>query len=306
MTRRPWPARRALGRGRGIAVCASSRRRACSLQTERAARRGEARYCRDRRDLSLGLFLSRLYDSFADLLRRRAPRPWCSHRRGGTRLPAWSRFLTSRSRTCIVRLSDQSTPVGFVARPREFDLEEVLDRAVETFWSKGYEATSIRDLVHSMGIHRASLYVAFGDKQRLFLSVLDRYRQMVVRKLLDILDSCPSGRAAIRQFFGTVVEHVVTGGPLRGCLVTNSAVERGLSDPATAKKVSLCLTQLEDGFYATLLRAQRGGELDQRRDLRALARYLTSSLQGLLVIGKIQTDRAALEDVVEVTLRALD
>jgi TetR/AcrR family transcriptional regulator, transcriptional repressor for nem operon len=70
--------------------------------------------------------------------------------------------------------------------------------------------------------------------------------------------------------------------------------------------VSLCLTQLEDGFYATLLRAQRGGELDLRRDLRALARYLTSSLQGLLVIGKIQTDRAALEDVVEVTLRALD
>ena len=193
-----------------------------------------------------------------------------------------------------------------MARPREFDLEEVLDRAVETFWSKGYEATSIRDLVNSMGIHRASLYVAFGDKQRLFLSVLDRYRQMVVRKLLDILDSCPSGRAAIRQFFATVVEHVLTGGPLRGCLITNSAVERGLSDPATAKKVSLCLTQLEDGFYATLLRAQRGGELDKRRDLRALARYLTSSLQGLLVIGKIQTDRAALEDVVEVTLRALD
>jgi len=177
---------------------------------------------------------------------------------------------------------------------------------VETFWSKGYEATSIQDLVDNMGIHRASLYVAFGDKQRLFLSVLDRYREMVVRKLLDILDSCPSGRAAIRQFFATVVEHVVTGGPLRGCLITNSAVERGLSDPATAKKVSLCLTQLEDGFYATLVRAQRAGELDHGGDLRAIARYLTSSLQGLLVIGKIQTDRAALEDVVEVTLRALD
>ncbi len=70
--------------------------------------------------------------------------------------------------------------------------------------------------------------------------------------------------------------------------------------------MSLCLSQIEDGFHATLLRAQRGGELDHRRDLRALARYLTSSLQGLLVIGKIQTDRAALEDVVEVTLRALD
>jgi TetR/AcrR family transcriptional repressor of nem operon len=193
-----------------------------------------------------------------------------------------------------------------VARPREFDLDEVLDKAVEMFWSKGYEATSIRDLVESMGIHRASLYVAFGDKQRLFLAVLDRYRQVVVRKLLDIFDSSPSGKAAIRQFFATVIDHVLNGGPLRGCLITNSAVERGLSDPETAKTVSLCLAQIEEGFYDTLLRARDAGELDAGRDLRALARYLTSSLQGLLVIGKIQTDRSALEDVVTVTLRALD
>jgi len=69
-----------------------------------------------------------------------------------------------------------------VVRPREFILEEVLDKAVETFWSKGYEATSIQDLVENMGIQRGSLYAAFGDKQCLFLTVLDRYRKMVVKK----------------------------------------------------------------------------------------------------------------------------
>ncbi len=193
-----------------------------------------------------------------------------------------------------------------MARPREFELEEVLDKAVETFWSRGYEATSIQDLVESMGIHRGSLYAAFRDKQGLFLTVLDRYRKVVVRKLLDLLESDPSGKAAIGKFFAAVVEHVLTGGPLRGCLVTNSAVERGLSDPETAKKVRFCLRQLEDGFYGTLQRAQGTGEIDQGRDLRALSRYLTSSLQGLLVIGKIRTDRGALEDVVEVTLQALE
>ncbi len=144
-----------------------------------------------------------------------------------------------------------------------------------------------------------------GTSRRLFLRVLDRYRKVVVRKLLDILDTNASGKAAIRQFFATVIEHVMTGGPLRGCLVTNSAVERGLSDPDTAKKVSLCVKQLEDGFYKTLLRDQSAGELDNHRDLRALARYLTCNLQGLLVIGKIRSDRSALEEVVEVTLRAL-
>ena len=86
---------------------------------------------------------------------------------------------------------------------------------METFWSKGYEATSIEDLVESMGIHRGSLYAAFGDKQRLFLMVLDRYRKVVVRKLLDIPDLGSSGKAAIRQLFATVIEHVITGGPFR-------------------------------------------------------------------------------------------
>lgn len=193
-----------------------------------------------------------------------------------------------------------------VGRPREFNVEEVLDKAVETFWSKGYEATSIQDLVDGMGIHRGSLYAAFGDKQRLFLTVLDHYRKVVVRKLLDILDGQASGKAAIRQFFANVVEHVMSGGPLRGCLVTNSAVERGLNDPQTAKKVGACLTQLEDGFHKTLVRAQGAGEIDPQRDPRALARYLTSSLQGLLVIGKVRSDRMVLEDVVKETLRALD
>jgi TetR/AcrR family transcriptional regulator, transcriptional repressor for nem operon len=193
-----------------------------------------------------------------------------------------------------------------VVRPREFILEEVLDKAVETFWSKGYEATSIQDLVENMGIQRGSLYAAFGDKQRLFLTVLDRYRKIVVKKLLDILDSHASGKAAIRQFFLAVVEHIMTAGPLRGCLVTNSAVERGLRDTATAKKVSLCLLQLEDGFYKTLVRARDTGEIDERLDLRAVARYLTSSLQGLLVMGKVRAERRALKDVVDVTLQVLE
>jgi TetR/AcrR family transcriptional repressor of nem operon len=193
-----------------------------------------------------------------------------------------------------------------VVRPREFILEEVLDKAVETFWSKGYEATSIQDLVENMGIQRGSLYAAFGDKQRLFLTVLDRYRKIVVKKLLDILDSHASGKAAIRQFFLAVVEHIMTAGPLRGCLVTNSAVERGLRDTATAKKVSLCLLQLEDGFYKTLVRARDTGEIDERLDLRAVARYLTSSLQGLLVMGKVRAEWRALKDVVDVTLQVLE
>lgn len=79
-----------------------------------------------------------------------------------------------------------------MARPKTFDHDQVLDRAVELFWRKGYEATSIQDLVEAMGIQRGSLYAAFGSKQDLFLAVLDRYGDVVVRKLLEILESRPS------------------------------------------------------------------------------------------------------------------
>lgn len=193
-----------------------------------------------------------------------------------------------------------------MARPREFDHDDVLDKAVEVFWAKGYEATSVQDLVDATGLHRGSIYAAFGSKQQLFIHVLDRYADVVVRKLLDILEADTSGKSAIRHFFAAIVEHIVNGGSLRGCLVTNSAVERALSDSDTAEKVGACLTRFESGFYCTLLQAQTAGEVNNARDIRALARFLTSSLQGLLVIGKVQTERKMLEDIVQVTLSVLD
>jgi TetR/AcrR family transcriptional repressor of nem operon len=193
-----------------------------------------------------------------------------------------------------------------LARPREFDYEQVLDKAVETFWSKGYEATSIQDLVNATGLHRGSIYAAFGSKQELFLSVLDRYNHVVVRRLLELLDSEPSGKAGIRSFFATVIEHILTAGPLRGCLVTNSAVERGLSCDDTAAKVSACLERLDQGFQRSLERMRVTGELRESADVRALSRHLTSVLQGLLVIGKVRPQAEVLKDIVAVGLSVLE
>lgn len=193
-----------------------------------------------------------------------------------------------------------------MARPREFDYDQVLDKAVTTFWSKGYEATSIQDLVDATGLHRGSLYAAFGSKQELFLTVLDRYNSVVVQRLLEVLDGEASGQAAIHRFFATLIEHCLNAGPLRGCLVTNSAVERGLSCPETAARVGACLERLELGFLRCLERMQATGELAGDKDIRALARHLTSVLQGLLVIGKIRAERAVLEDIVAVGLSVLD
>ncbi len=192
-----------------------------------------------------------------------------------------------------------------MARSKAFNEEQVLDKAVAVFWAKGYEATSIQDLVEAMGIQRGSLYATFGSKQQLFLQSLERYGKVVVKQFLDILESKPSAFESIELFFAQLVEHLLTAGPLRSCLVTNSAIERGLRDNATKQQVLLLLNALEKGFYKTLQRANKNGELSTDLDLKKLANFLTSSMQGLLVIGKVCSERSVLEGINQVTLSVL-
>lgn len=192
-----------------------------------------------------------------------------------------------------------------MARPRSFNEAEIIDKAVEVFWKKGYEATSIQDLVNAMGIQRGSLYSTFGNKQQLFIKSLERYSVTVVSKLLDILESKPSAIESIKLFFAQLVEHLLNAGELRSCLVTNSAIERGLRDPETRQLVLKLLQALEEGFYQALLRAKNNNELSTELNLKQLARYLTSSMQGLLVMGKVCSERAVLEDINQVSLSIL-
>ena len=191
-------------------------------------------------------------------------------------------------------------------RQKEFDREGALDRAMSAFWTKGYAATSIEDLVARMGIQRGSLYATFGDKRSLFLSALDRYQRVVTHELFEALEAPGSGLEAIRCFFRLRVEGSLDRSRPAGCLVTNSAVElSGRARGATAK-VGGSLTRIETAFLGALRRARAAGELTAPQDLRALARFLTSSAQGLSVMAKTARDRAMLEDVVGIVLSVLD
>lgn len=190
-----------------------------------------------------------------------------------------------------------------MARQKEFDPERALDRAMGAFWSRGYAGTSIGDLVAHMGIQRGSLYGTFGDKRKLFLAALERYQRVVTRELFEALEAPGSGLEAIRRFFRLRVERSLDRSRPPGCLVTNSAIELS---PRERGPVGGSLARLEAAFRRALERARAQGELAPDRDVRALARFLTSSAQGLSVMAKAFPERAVLEDVVAVVLRALD
>src|SRR3954464_11387329 len=109
-----------------------------------------------------------------------------------------------------------------MARPKEFDREEALNRAMEVFWSRGYEAASVGELVKRMGINRQSLYDTFGDKHSLYLQALDRYREVEGAKLFELLERPGPVKRALRHLFRSVVERSLDDEERRGCFMGNA------------------------------------------------------------------------------------
>ncbi|WP_328950903.1 TetR/AcrR family transcriptional regulator [Streptomyces sp. NBC_00184] len=194
-----------------------------------------------------------------------------------------------------------------MARTKEFDPDAALQSALELFWRRGYEATSVADLVEHLGIGRASLYATFGGKNELYLKAMDRYAELRDPLLLAELSqpgpALPAVRAVVRRF---AAEAASPSGRLNGCFVTNTAAELAPHDPAAARRVEISWERLEAPLHSALVRAQAQGELPGGRDPRALARMLLVLLQGIRVVGKASDDPARVRDAAEQALTLLD
>ena len=190
-----------------------------------------------------------------------------------------------------------------MARPREFEHDVVLDRAMRIFWSRGYEATSVQDLVDHMGIQRGSLYATFGDKRALFLACLRRYDDAQFGKLSESLERGPV-RAAIRRVF----ESALDDGTLEcGCFMVNSAAELLPRDPEVGRLVASAMKRQEKALVGALRRGVREGELSLTpKRIEQTARFLMGTLQGLPVLAKTMRDSSVLRDTVAVALRVID
>jgi len=188
-------------------------------------------------------------------------------------------------------------------RTKEFRPEEALDRAVQLFWCRGYEATSMRDLLDGMGIGRGSFYDTFGDKHALFLAALDRFEEVRTRWVDETLEG--AGLSGIEEVFRRSVAGMVRWEPRRGCLLANTAVELAPHDPEVAARISRYVRRTEQAFEGAVIRARAAGEIPADADPRTLARFLVSNLHGLRVLARAGTDRQSLEDAAGVALRAL-
>jgi TetR/AcrR family transcriptional repressor of nem operon len=190
-------------------------------------------------------------------------------------------------------------------RPREFDVDAALDRALDAFWSKGYEATSLDDLCAATRLSRSSLYAAFGSKRELLLRSVDRYVERRTPDLAAILAAPVPVREAFAALARRFIDEIISGTGRRGCFLGNCAAELPRADRAALARVRRGLAQTEATFRAALMRAAARGELSATADIDALARFLTAGFQGLRLVGKVNPDRAMLEDVAQTMLRCL-
>ena len=191
-------------------------------------------------------------------------------------------------------------------RPKEFDPQEALDKAVDLFWRQGYEFTSIQDLVDHLGINRASLYETFGDKHQLFLGAMDRYCETVVRERFKPLEQPDADLTTIRRYFLDLVDIAGTPAAKKACLVANSAMELAPHEKDISARILKTFEWMEGAFYRVLQRAHTAGIIEKGKDPRALARFFTGFLQGGAVLAKAGADRTVLEQYVHVGLSVLD
>ena len=191
-------------------------------------------------------------------------------------------------------------------RPREFDLDEAVQDAIEVFRTHGYHGTSVQDLTEGTGLARGSLYKAFHDKRSLFLAALDHYTAASLQRVSDALAQPGSARAAIREALMGYARRAAVGQGQRGCLITAAAMEMMPGDAEVGALITRWFRRIQDLYAAAVIRGQASGEIPRNYDERAIARLLLCTVQGLRVLGKTGPSEQELAEVVDAALRALN
>jgi TetR/AcrR family transcriptional repressor of nem operon len=191
-------------------------------------------------------------------------------------------------------------------RPREFDLDEALDKAIGTFSENGYHATSLGRLTAAMEIAEGSLYKAFGDKRGVFLAAFERYIMLRGERLARELAGARTGRDKVRAVLAIYAENSHGKAGRRGCLVVGSAVDLASSDAEMAKRVAAVFARHETRLVEFIREGQADGSVSSQIDAVVTARLLLCVVQGMRVLGKTGRSREEMTNLVDDALKLLD
>lgn len=190
-----------------------------------------------------------------------------------------------------------------MARHKEFEIHKVLDKAMYLFWTQGYEKTSMKELVDTMGVHRKSIYDTFGDKHALFIQALERYQFLQTQYLQSLIEKKAPVKERIRIFLANTIDNKDLP---KGCLMVNSGVELGTLDSEVSTFVENGYNHTEQYLRALIIAGQTNGEIKADCDAEFLSHYFMNAWLGLRTMVKTTADQQRLNGIVDTTLRILE
>ncbi|HEY4323693.1 MAG TPA: TetR/AcrR family transcriptional regulator [Mucilaginibacter sp.] len=193
-----------------------------------------------------------------------------------------------------------------MARTKDFDENEVLCKAIDLFWHKGYNGTSMQDLVDGLGISRSSLYDTYGDKHTLFIKALESYKSTNSVIFGDMINNSESAKETIKKLLEFITGGLLQDQAHKGCFMVNAEVEVAPHDEQVGKLICENDQQVEDAFYLVIKKGQESGEITNQQDARALARFTFNTVKGMRVTAKSTTDKTVFDDIIKLALTVLD
>jgi AcrR family transcriptional regulator len=188
-------------------------------------------------------------------------------------------------------------------RPRAFDADRALERALRVFWRKGYEGASLSDLTKAMGINRPSMYAAFGDKEALFRKAIDRYAEGPAAYVVEALKE-PTARGAVERMLRGAADMLTDPRNPAGCLMVQGALACGDVAQPIRRELAVGRAKGEAAIRRRLSRAKTEGDLPQHSNPADLARYVATMVYGMAVQAAGGASRGALRGLAEAAMRA--
>jgi len=192
-----------------------------------------------------------------------------------------------------------------MARTKDFDEDEVLAKAMNLFWLKGYNGTSMQDLVDRLGISRSSLYDTYGDKHALFLKSLENYRKISAERMEKIGRGATSAKDAVRKVLEYTIGELVKDKDHKGCFLVNAAVEMAPHDKEVNSMLCENDRQMGEYFYETIKNGQESGEITNAQDARLLSQFLINNFKGIRVTSKSLADKKVFNEIIDLTMSVL-
>jgi AcrR family transcriptional regulator len=200
------------------------------------------------------------------------------------------------------RSLDENSDCAPMGRPREFDMSEAIDKAMLLFWRKGYEGTSIADLTGALGITRPSLYAAFGNKELLFRTVLDRYDEGTAQFLSPSLNLPTAREVAEGLLRGAANFHAHPANP-PGCLMVHGALVGSDESDPLRQETRNRRARLREAIRKRFERALAEGDLPEGAEPEALARYIVAVMRGMAVEAASGAKGKDLHQIVDMVMR---